>query len=290
MGQGRAQIYNLISILFLLLTVIAVLVVALRMAAPPPTAEVSFIVPTVAILPSATNTATLTATFTETPTETPSATITPTISPIPPSITWTQIPTLTPSLTNTVPPTLTIEPSLTNAPSATIGPTFTPSDTPTIAPSLTITATLPVTLTEVPSITPTLNDFTPQPTSPPPSPFPFVLRDNQVIYTLNFANTAGCAWQGIGGQVFDLTGQPLTQVRVHVFGAGIDQFTTSGSNTLYGISGWEVPLSTTLTSNSYVVELQSAQGTIISPQVPITFTPDCSKNLALVNFAQERPF
>lgn len=282
MGQGRAQVYNLISILFLLLTVVAIILVVLRMSAPPPVPQTAQeAIPTVAILPSATNTLTPVPTETPTPTETPSQTITPTI---PPSVTWTQIPTLTASLTFTIPPTLT------DAPSATIGPTDIPSETPTIAPSLTITNTLVVTPTDVPSITPTLGNFTPQPTVPPPSPFPFSLRDSQVIYTLNFANTAGCSWQGIGGQVFDMNGQPLTQVRVHVFGAGIDQFTTSGSNTLYGISGWEVPLSTSLTNNTYLVELQSAQGTIISPQVAVTFTQDCSKNLALVNFEQERPF
>ncbi len=82
-----------------------------------------------------------------------------------------------------------------------------------------------------------------------------------MIYTLNFANTAGCSWQGIGGQVFDLTGLPLQQMRVHVFGQGVDVYTASGSNTLYGLSGWEVPLNSSLTGNSYIVELQSAQGT-----------------------------
>jgi hypothetical protein len=39
------------------------------------------------------------------------------------------------------------------------------------------------------------------------------------------------------------------------------------------------------------VELQSQQGTIISPQVTVTYEGgNCSKNLALVNFEQTRPF
>jgi hypothetical protein len=75
-----------------------------------------------------------------------------------------------------------------------------------------------------------------------------------------------------------------------VFGSGVDLYTSSGSNTLYGLSGWEVPLNTALTSNSYIVELQSSGGTIISPQVTVTFVPDCTKNLALVSFSQTRPF
>jgi hypothetical protein len=279
MGQGRAQIYNLISIVFLVLSLIAIVLVVARMAGPATARQRPQVaVPTVAILPSATLTYTWTPSPTSTFTLTPSQTITPSISP---SVTWTQIPTLTPSLTFTVPPTATIGPSSTIPP---IPPTE------TIAPSLTITNTLDVTNTPVPSITPTVNDFTPVATQPPPSPFPFVLKDNQVIYTMNFANTAQCAWQGIGGQVFDLNGAPLIQMRVHVFGQGVDLYTASGSNTLYGLSGWEVPLSTTLTSNSYIVELQSAQGTIISPQVTVTFVPDCSKNLGLVSFQQTRPF
>ncbi len=273
MGQGRAQIYNLISLLFLLFTVGAIVLIGVRMAAPPPApTQVVFNVPTSAVLPSETPTFTPTTTFTLTPTLTFTPTITPSISP---TITWTQIPTLTPSLTLTPVP-------------ASLTPI--PSDTPTLAPSLTITSTLPATLTDVPSVTPVGGGFVPENTVQPPSPYPFILRDNQVIYTANFANTAQCAWQGIGGQVFDVNGQPLLNMRIHVFGAGVDLFTTSGTNTLYGFSGWEVPLNTTVTSNSYIVELQSAEGTIISPQVTVTFVPDCTKNLALVSFSQTRQF
>ncbi len=274
MGQGRAQVYNLISIFFLVLTIVAIALVATRMSAPAPVpTPVAFTLPTSAALPSITPTFTPTNTDVPTATDTPLLTDTPTITS---TVTWTLIPSPTDTLTFTPSPTI---------------PTDTPRPEDTIPPSLTITNTLAVTLTETPTITPTLNDFTPQPTEPPPSPYPFVLSDNQVIYTLNFANTAGCSWQGIGGQVFDLTGLPLQQMRIHVFGNGVDVYTASGSNTLYGLSGWEVPLNSSLTGNSYIVELQSAQGTAISPQITVTFEMNnCSKNLALVNFEQTRPF
>ncbi|MFN8447006.1 MAG: hypothetical protein U0521_00015 [Anaerolineae bacterium] len=283
MGQGRAQLYNLISILFLVLSIAVIVLVSARMAAPPPApTQIALAVPTSAILPSPTLTFTYTPTYTSTFTETPSPTITTTITP---SVTWTIIPSLTASETLTLAPTSTetLPPTVGPTPTDTLPPTAGPS--PTFTPSLTITNTLVVTPSE---IAPTASGFTAQPTQPPPSPFLFELRDEQVIYTSNFANTAGCAWQGVGGQVFDANNQPLLQVRVHVFGTGIDVFTTSGSNTLYGLSGWEVPLGTALTSNSYTVELQSEQGTIISPQVSLFFTPDCSKNLALVSFQQIR--
>lgn len=277
MGQGRAQVYNLISIFFLVLTIIAVVLVSARMSAPAPVpTQVALALPTSAVLPSPTPTFTPSDTPVPTATITPSETITSTIEP---SITWTLIPSYTPSLTFTVMPSDTPRPEDTLAPTA------------TITPSLTITSTLVVTPTEPITPSPTLSNFTPQPTEPPPSPFPFILRDGQVIYTGNFANTAGCSWQGVGGQVFDLNGQPLQQMRVHVFGTGVDLYTASGSNTLYGLSGWEVPLNTSLTGNSYIVELQSAQGTIISPQITVTFeASNCAKNLALVNFEQTRPF
>ncbi len=270
MGQGRAQIYNIISIFFVLLTILAMIYFAARLSQQPPAkAQVAVELPTAAILPSAT--------FTETPSNTPIPTDTPTETPtdtatLLPSNVPTEAPTFTPSLTNTISPSATI------------------SLVPSLTPSETITSTLVVTPTDVPTATPTVNDFTPQPTQPPPSPYPFILRDNQVIYTTNFANAAGCSWQGIGGQVFDLNGQPLQQIRIHVFdGKGFDVYVASGSNTLYGLSGWEVPVSTGLTTNSYIVELQSQQGTPLSPQITVTFAADCGRNLALINFEQTRP-
>jgi hypothetical protein len=39
-----------------------------------------------------------------------------------------------------------------------------------------------------------------------------------------------------------------------------------------------------------VIELQSAAGTIISPQQTVIFAQDCGQNLALVNFQQMRPY
>lgn len=277
MGQGRALVYNLISLLFLLLSIAVIVLVIVQLLRPAPQRpQAAAVVPTVAQLP--TETPTFTPTATPIPTETP--TPTPTFTP-----TETPVPTETP-LPPTFPPTNTPLPTDPPPPTATPVP-------PTITPSLTITNTLIPTLTPVltdtPVPEPTL-DFTPQPTVPPPSPFPFDVRENQVIFTSNFANAAGCAWQGIGGQVFDINGQPLTQIRVHVFGSGVDAFAVSGSNTLYGPSGWEIPVSNFINTNTYIVELQTATGTIISPQVQVTFTSDCTRNLALVNFQQNRPF
>jgi hypothetical protein len=151
---------------------------------------------------------------------------------------------------------------------------------------LTPTITLTPSETPVPpSETPSGPTNTPEPTL---SPFLYDLRNGQPIFTQNFANTAGCAWQGIGGQVFDINGLPLNGLKIHVFNNQFDRTVDSGSNSLYGAGGWEVPVESTISANIYFVELLSPGGTVISPRVQVGFPSDCLKNLALVNFEQKR--
>lgn len=326
MGQA-ARIYNLITFLFLLMSCGVVAFVGFRLSQPPPqVSQPSIVLPTQVELPTVTptftptNTPTLT--FTPFPTDTPPPTETPLPSATPLPSEPTATPTETPPSAFETLQALQTQIVLTNsalsaAQAAELAltadastrafiaalPTSTPTNTPLVPPTLTFTPS--PTITPTPFVEPTqppsptqagpTATFTPAPTLPPlitgptESPFPFAARD-QVVFTQNFANTAGCNWQGVGGQVFDLNGQPLTNIRVHVFGSGVDLFAVSGSNTLYGVSGWEIQLTNGITTNSYVVELQSAQGTIISPQIAITFPADCARNLAVVNFVQTRPF
>jgi hypothetical protein len=260
MGSGAARIYNIVTIIFIVLTLLLCGWVATRFVAPPVEAGPGVVIPTEAVLPTVTPSATATATDLPTFTPVPTQTLVPSITPIPSS---------TPSLTPTI--TLTLTPS----PSATITTTATITGTP--LPTETGTATTPPTPL-------------PSPTGPTPSPFPFAQSGDTVSFGQNFANSAGCAWQGIGGQVFDINNQPLTGIRVRVYGQGFDTTTTSGTNSLYGPAGWEVTLATTISSSTYVVELQSQQGTVISPAVTVAFPGSCTSNLGQVNFQQTRPF
>jgi hypothetical protein len=327
MGQAARSIYNLITILFLLLSCGVVAFVGFRLSQPPaPAAQPSIALPTQVQLPTVTPTYTPTntptVTFTPFPTETPLPTETPTPTetflPSQPTNTPTETPpsafetlqalqtqiVLTNSaLSQAEAVALAIAADANTKTAVALLPTNTPTETPLVPPTATFTPSPTITPTQF--IEPTAPataqpagptaTFTLGPTLPPlvsgptESPFPFAARD-QVVFTQNFANTAGCNWQGIGGQVFDLNGQPLVNIRVHVFGSGVDLFAVSGSNTLYGVSGWEIQLTNGITTNSYVVELQSAQGTIISPQIAITFPADCARNLAVINFVQTRPF
>jgi hypothetical protein len=252
MGQGNARIFNIISIIFLVLSILVIILVVSRLAGPAVTPQEVGAIPTVFVPP-------------------------------------------TPTASNTSPPTL--PPTFTPTPTNTLTPTDSPTPTPTITTSPTITETLRA--TDTPSITPTPAETdTPPPTetpsgpSPTPeptlSPFLFDLREGEVILTTNFANTAGCAWQGIGGQVFDQTGAAFNGLRVHIFGGEIDRRIDSGSNTLYGAGGWEMPVDNKINSNTYYVELESQGGTVVSPRITVTFPADCARNLALVNFIQVR--
>ncbi len=254
----RGGLFNIIGILFFVGTVAAIAFVGLQLInepeeTPVPQAPTEFVLPTSTPVP---------------PTETPRPTLPPTFTPIP-----SNTPTFTPS----VPPTAT--PLPTSTITDTPGPTLTPSESPTLSDTLTPTTT------DTPS--------GPMATRPPTeSPFFFDIRDS-VVYSINSFNTAGCAWQGIGGQVVDANGFEIVgrQFQVHVLGTNFDVVTTTGSNSLYGpITGWEVPVSNQVSSTAYFVRLETLSGTQISPDIPIQFPGNCNQNLAQVRFYQMRGF
>ncbi len=253
MGEGKGSIYNIISVVFLLLTILVIAFVAMRLAGPvAERPQAAIILPTDFVLPS----------------------ITPSPIPttgLPPTFTFTPTDTLTP--TNTEPPTLT----------ATVSPTIT--DTPAPTETATISPTPSISPTPLPTETPTGPTSTLAPTQ---NPYLFELRQGQVILTQNFANTAGCAWQGLGGQVFNTEGTPLDGLKVHIFGTNFDRIVDSGSNSLYGPGGWEVPVDNRISAQSYFVELMSPGGTVVSERIQVVFPSDCARNVALVNFIQTR--
>lgn len=309
MGQGRALFYNVLSLIFFSLTVGWLLFVVTRLIAPPPAvAQVVVEVPTLIGLPTITPTFTPSLTFTPTNTPLPTETFTAT-NTFEPTVTATDaptdIPTLPPPTETFLPGTPTAEGPIFNP--IVLPPSFTPvtnaaaTATPPPATPLDVTPVQLPTNTLFPSITPSgtaapAETNTPLPASPTPigggatlSPFPFALRES-VTLVQNMMNSAGCLWQGIGGQVFDTNNAPLTGISVHVFGPGVDQFVVSGSNTLYGLSGFEVRVGNVTSLSTFIVELQSAAGTVISDQVRIDFPASCQQNLALVNFRQSRPF
>jgi len=253
-------LYNGISVFFTAMTILVIVVVAFLMSQPPPDdGSAVAALPTERILPSATPV---------TPSDTPRPTLPPTFTP---TATDTSTPTATLSETPTDPPTATI----TDTP----GPAQEPSSTPT--PEETAT----------PTITPTPSGPTAVPT-PTEQPFLFNVPEGQIVYQPNSVNSAGCAWQGIGGRVFDMNRvESGRQFQVRVFNESFESVTTTGSNSFYGtLTGWEVPVSNQITQATYFVRLETLVGTPVSPNIQVNFPGDCSTNSVIITFVQQRPF
>ncbi len=274
MKRGASLFFNCVTFVFFLGTVGAA-VVALGIAGgamdPPFFApDNTEIPPTVAMLISPTPGPSWTPSNTPVPTSTstPTATWTPTLTSTP-TATWTGTATLTPSITTTasITPTFTLSPTNTLPP-----PTFTPTKT----------------LTPTPSDTPTPTATPTGPTATPTSQYVFIMQPSSLILRDNFANAAGCAWQGIGGQVTTDRGEPVAGVQVRVTDdTGHALTTLSGTNTLYGPAGWEIVLGSQPSVVHYQVSLW-ADGIQVSPAVDVLFPGTCQQNLATVNFIRTR--
>lgn len=252
--MNTARVYDIISLVFITLSALMLVFVVVRLLGPEQQDEVAALpLPTGIVLPSATPT------FTVTPSATPTATLTPSNTP-----TFTEVPTETQSVTPS--PTITETPGPTPTPSATFTPSASPTATDTATP-----------------VGPTLT-FTPT-----DNPFLFTLRDD-ILFNPNTANAAGCAWQGIGGNVLGVDGQETDQVyQIHVYNDFIDTTQPTGSNSLYGArSGFEVKVADTINQQVYFVRLETTLGTALSPEIQVAFPGDCNSNVAILRFIQTR--
>ncbi|MBL8046262.1 MAG: hypothetical protein JNL09_06965 [Anaerolineales bacterium] len=195
---------------------------------------------------------------TETPSNTPPpATNTPTVVP---SATFTRTPRGTPSITPTrtpLPPTLSPTPSATFTATASRTPTFTPTG-PTPTPSNTRSA------------------------------FNFTLDRGSPAYVSNIANSNGCAWFGLSGQVKNLQQQGIVGFFVHVEGGGVNVDAPTGSVPKYGSSGWEVTLGSAPvdSTTTYKVQLRNGAGQPQSDTINIQTFNDCTRNHILITFVQ----
>jgi len=160
---------------------------------------------------------------------------------------------------------------------------ITSTPTPISTPSLPTT-----TKTALPSASPTQ---TPTPTSSVPTRF--TIQQGAPFYLKNIYHPEkGCAYMGIGGQVFGVDGMPIRLLIVEaggtlagkpVFGLGL-----TGASPRYGYGGYEVILSDAPTSSkeSLWVVLKDLKGRHLSEHIYVDTFKDCSKNLILLNFQQ----
>ncbi len=159
-----------------------------------------------------------------------------------------------------VPPTL-LPPTATSVPAT---PTFTPT-------------AIPPTATSVPTA---INEkFTLQPATP--------------IFMSNFAHAStGCAWQGVAGQVFNASGNPVMNYIVKVTGTyngnPFNQvgFTGMVIGNPYGIGGYEIVLGNSAIASVDLLTIQifDATGIPVTKPLPFSTSANCTQNLVLINF------
>jgi len=171
------------------------------------------------------------------------------------------------------------KPTLTDIPA--INPTASQTQAHTQTPESTFTSTVTTTPTVIP--TPTLELR------------PFIQDGEQEATNIELIRPQlNCGWLVVAGQVWDLQGDPIPGLTLHLFGeiAGfsIDQVRVSGSAPAYGDSGFEFTLEGLVLASrdSLAIQLEDTNGLPLSHTYTIETFEDCQRNLILVNFKKVR--
>ncbi|MCI0398342.1 MAG: hypothetical protein L0332_31980 [Chloroflexi bacterium] len=119
-------------------------------------------------------------------------------------------------------------------------------------------------------------------------PYLFVKSEGSPFYLQNYANNDGCDWLGVGGELFDLNGQPVEpgQYLVHLWGNDLDETSAAGSALAYGPSGWEVALGSAPVVLAWQVEVLMPNWEPVSPAYTFETHASCSENLVYFVFLQ----
>ncbi len=276
MSPNRSTLYDVITLLFVILTVglVAILVLIINDPQttlnpfPPPT------VPPLVNLPTLTPSATVTPTAT--PSGTPTITLTPTHTALPPSATATH--TATPTDTPTITPTQVlagVDPQPQNTPVPPPPTVFVPLDDgsgntvpggePTAAP---VTTAAPL-------------------DAPTRSPFPFTV--NEVSYEPN-PGEQGCQWLSVAGTVTGLLGEPLGGLAIQIDGENFRQVQFSGSAARWGVGGFEFAVGAAPRTATYTLQVKSPTGGLLSDTVEVQTGNTCDSTVTFVEFVQNYPY
>jgi len=122
----------------------------------------------------------------------------------------------------------------------------------------------------------------------------YFVQTGTPAYIANFVQPeAGCNWQGLGGQVFDLRGQPAPGLVIVVRGVlgnqNVLEYALTGSSQQFGPGGYDLKLADQLTASqgTLTIELQDITGRLLSPVVAIDTRAECSQNLTVVNWVEQ---
>ena len=118
------------------------------------------------------------------------------------------------------------------------------------------------------------------------SGYTHVFAKHSPQYITNFANSAGCNWLGVAGQVFNSVGDPAPSGShmIHVTGSGIDQQAYTGSAQAYGPAGWEIYLGSYPRESFHRIQSFTATGIAVSPLYEFNTWAECEMNLVIVSF------
>jgi len=191
-------------------------------------------------------------------------------------------------------------------PQATEIPTITPVTENNPSPNETSTSSNPSPTTPIftvepyPSITESLfNKETPTANAAPPSLMtsanivePLVYpQSGSPKYLINYLHPElGCNWLGVVGQIFDMSGKPVTgkiiEVDGNLNGTEILGLGLSGNAPTIGPAGYEIKIADTpFDSNpSLRIQVFSSDGTPLSNPIPFDSFNNCNKNLIVFNF------
>jgi len=190
-------------------------------------------------------------------------------------------PTLPPTLG---PPTVTPTPEHYLPTVWTPTSTATPTETPTLTPAP----------TDTPTPTPAPTNSTPTAT---PTGAPFAVQTDSPTYLKNtggFVNDQECNWMGVGGQVFDLNGNPVKLQAIHlegqIGGLPVSMDSLTGSASKIGEAGYLFNLSDhpIASQATLFLQLRDTAGLPLSERYPMTTFESCDKNLLVVNWRQVR--
>ncbi len=166
-------------------------------------------------------------------------------------------------------------------------PTETSPPPSTITPQPSATAT--ITATSAPEPEP---QVLPSDTPLPRPPFG-VLPDAPILTSAFLHTEEGCSWMGVAGQVFGIKGEPLTDIVVvvtgNIGGRPFEGLGYTGSAAGYGPGGYEITISGSVEQGIFWIQIFDAEERPLSEAFSFRMEPDCTKNLALINFRQEDP-
>ncbi|MCD4753438.1 MAG: hypothetical protein K8R40_10235 [Anaerolineaceae bacterium] len=140
--------------------------------------------------------------------------------------------------------------------------------------------------------------YTPTPTPKTGYLYSFILVKEPRFYESPYNEFAenpilNCNWLGVGGQVFDILGQPLSGLNIRLGGFSDEEefeyrYTKSGDSIIFGDSGYEFELGDkpVYSPPSKWIQLIDEEGLPLSAKVHFSTTGHCTQNWIMIDFIQ----